>query len=337
VVYKNGANNITTGQNLPLGVYDNVIPTATCDAPHGTLTATKCPSMTVQGVISCALPTGTYSVGDAVPAPTLVCAAEAGGNIQNHSRTYGGDVPQEQNQWGNNGTGVYTTSGTKNVTIQSAICGNTTHTSLGVTCTGTLNIKSVDELGGISCTFAKSEYGMGEEFKPTLTCPSGYTLDGNGITYTGGPDGQQNQWGNNGNGAYATSGNKSPVATFNCQKGNVKTPVSANCGTITITKPTCALPASNEYSTNQNVPAPTVICYGTTSAAGYSREYTSTAAVGTGLPNNHQWDNASNGQYTTSGAKGPITLKKAICNNNTVDNLGVSCTGPGGATTFVIK
>jgi hypothetical protein len=326
---------VALNTSLPEGVYNDVTPTIVCSGK--TYEGAKCPDMQIQGVVSCTLPTGTYYVGDNVPAPALACAAEAG-TIQTYGNVFGGSgLPDDQNQWNNGNAGSYKTPGLKTVTINEATCKkdgkDSAYKALNIPCIGTLNIKAASDLPGVSCSFGKTNYGIGEDFKPTLTCPDGYTVDNNGITYTGGADGQS-QWGNNQNGNYKTPGPKTPVATFNCQKGNVKSSVTASCGTITIDKPTCVLPASNTYSTNQDVPAPKVYCHGTTEAATHSRVY-----AGDVPDNNNQWSNGNNGRYTSAGSK-KVTLNQASCNNQQASSLGVVCTSDGtatGADSFVIK
>jgi hypothetical protein len=85
---------------------------------------------------ACTPPSGTFYVGSSVNAPTINCG---GSTIQN--RNFGGNVPDNNNQWSNGGTGSYNTAGTKNITLNSFQCGNNNLSNLNISC-GSITIQS---------------------------------------------------------------------------------------------------------------------------------------------------------------------------------------------------
>ncbi|MCL2261130.1 MAG: hypothetical protein FWC15_07245 [Fibromonadales bacterium] len=317
------------------GTYDDVIPTATCTPA---VSATKCPTMIIQDVISCTLPAGPYNMGADVPAPTLVCAAEAGGAIRDGQRSYGGtDIPQSQNQWGNSGSGRYTTPGTKsNITVTGAYCGNTQYTDLNIPCDGSFIVNDVTRTCSVS-----GIYLVGQSISPpTLTCSAG-TVDYNSDSYTatnvgGGSAGLGGQWDNSNDGWFTSAGTKNISATFRCNMGNnVFYPANANAincsGSITINEPTatCTLPGAASAGSNitvarnTNVNAPTVRCSNITeNVANHLLTFTINPAAST-----NNWPH-NPAQFNAANATGHDVTVNVTCNgpnNTSVTKSNVSC------------
>jgi len=185
-------------------------------------------------------------------------------------------------------------------------------------CSGTSSSSSVTSTA--TCSFSSASAYVGQNIgSPTITCTPTSTSDLSNAIFSGDVPSNWTEWKSNSNAHYSgstTPGSKSiSVSDITC--GGNEVSGSINCGSITVSKPTCSV-ASSTNSGSAYIITPKINCGGTVTNIdfGFSESACSwNTTIG-----------STNGYFTrTATGDCTLTLNKLKCGDNSITSIDESC------------
>jgi len=310
----------SSSSSAPASSSSSVPPSSSSSAPSSSSSGGgggTSSSSTTAVTITCTINPTSYKIGENITA-TINCSS-GNKDMSNAVFTPTGQSVKDWNQWKNNSQTYYETAGTSTYEVSGVRCNNVT--AAKVTCP-TLTITGPT----VTCDLRGGNHNIGASISsPNLSCGDGFNVSSR--NFNGSLPSNDNQWSNNGSGAYNTSGLKDNITVSgNCvsNNNNVHVPYNVSCtNPFTINAITCSISGSNNgktsFNINENINSPQVLNCDNPN----NRNYTITGGGNSDV--NGGWNNNGGQVKFSSGGQKSATLNSVQCNNTNVSNLGASC------------